>query len=162
MDKAVLIRRILISLAAGILFGAVISEAAFLLLGLTSRPPTQIEIVIPEGTADLVANGEQPPGLPKDLTFVVGDVLVVRNEDRIDHQLGPLWIPAGASGRLELRQPENLAYECSFQPGRYLGLDINEPLTLGTRLFGVLYAGLPLGILIAVYAATLPARRAGA
>jgi hypothetical protein len=58
-----------------------------------------------------------------------------------------------------LGQPESLAYECSFQPGSYVGLDVREPLTLWTRIYGILFAGLPMGILIALYASIIPARK---
>jgi len=159
MQKKTIIRRILVSLALGILIGLGLSEITFIFLRESAREPKSIEIVIPAGTSEMVARGEQPPAIQADMVFVVGDVLVVRNEDDVDHQLGPLWIPAGTSGQLRLGQPESLAYECSFQPGNYIGLDVREPLTLATRLYGILYAGLPLGILIALYALILPEKK---
>jgi len=159
MQKKTIIRRVLVSLALGMLIGLGLSEITFIFLREAAREPKSVEIIIPAGTSELVARGEQPPAIPTDMVFVVGDVLVVRNEDDVDHQLGPLWIPAGASGQLQLRQQEALAYECSFQPGNYIGLDVREPLTLATRLYGILYAGLPLGILIALYALILPEKK---
>jgi hypothetical protein len=92
------------------------------------------------------------------MKFVVGDTLIVQNEDKVDHQLGPLWIPASTSARLSLDQVESLSYECSFQPGKYLGLDVNEPLTLGTRIYGILYIALPMAILFALYSLAIPAK----
>jgi hypothetical protein len=76
---------------------------------------------------------------------------VVKNEDSVDHKLGPLWIPASSSAQLSLDQEESLAYECSFQPGNYFGLDVHEPLTLGTRLYGILFVAIPMSIMIALY-----------
>jgi len=95
--------------------------------------------------------GEQPPSIPENMIFVVGDTLVVKNEDAVDHKLGQLWIPANTSASLALDQEESLAFECSFQPGNYFGLDVQEPLTLSTRIYGILFSGLPMGFLIAVY-----------
>jgi len=138
--------------------GLVLSEGSFVLLGETARPPTTIEVIIPAGTAGLIARGEKPPSLPSGMVFVVGDTLSIVNEDSTEHQLGPIWIPAGTSGRLVLAQADKLAYECSFVPARYFDMDIREPLTLSTRLYGIFYAGLPLGLLIALYYAILPAR----
>ena len=89
------------------------------------------------------------------MTFVVGDRLVVKNEDAVDHKLGPLWIPAHASAQLSLDQEENLAYECSFQPGNYFGLDVHQPLTPGTRLYGISYVAIPMAILFALYSIVL-------
>jgi hypothetical protein len=159
MFKNLMVKRIAISMLVGLLIGLILSEVTFLFLGQTAREPKTITVVVPAGTAELVARGEQPPSLPQDMTFVTGDTLVIDNQDTVDHQLGPLWIPAGTSGHLILGDPESLAMECSFQANKYIGLDIYEPLTLYTRIYGILFAGLPMGILIAVYAAILPSRK---
>jgi hypothetical protein len=154
--STILKKRIAISAVVGLLIGLVLSEFTFVFLGRTARAPQTITVTVPAGTSELVARGEQPPTLPQGMTFVVGDVLVIKNEDRVDHQLGPLWIPAGTSGQLALGEPESLAYECSFQADNYIGMDVFESLTLGTRLYGILFAGIPMGILIALYSAILP------
>jgi hypothetical protein len=145
------IKRLLFSVLLGLLIGVLVSEIPFLFLRETARPPREIVLTIPAGTADQIARGEQPPTIPENMTFVVGDRLVVQNEDAVDHKLGPLWIPANSSAQLSLDQEENLAFECSFQPGNYLGLDVRQPLTPRTRLFGIFYVALPMMILIALY-----------
>lgn len=150
------IKRVLFSLLIGILIGAALSEGTFIFLRETARPPKTVELTIPAGTAARIALGEQPPEIPENMTFVVGDILVVRNEDSVDHQLGPLWIPAGTSTGVNLTTEENLAYECSFQTTSYFGLEVHEPLTIWTRLYGIFFAGLPLGVLIAIYSFVMP------
>ena len=145
------IKRILVCLGLGLLLGVLVSEVPFLFLRDTARMPRQIILTIPAGTADEVARGEQPPSIPQNMTFVVGDKLVVKNDDSVDHKLGPLWIPANSSAQLSLDQEENLAYECSFQPGNYFGLDVHEPLTPSTRIYGIIYVAFPMAILIALY-----------
>ena len=157
--KNAVIKKILISIGLGLLLGALISEVPFLFLRETARMPREIVLTIPAGTAAEVARGEKPPSIPENMTFVVGDKFVVRNEDTVDHKLGPLWIPANSSAQLSLDQEENLAYECSFQPGNYFGLDVREPLTLGTRIYGIFYVGIPLGILIALYSFVMPSKK---
>jgi hypothetical protein len=102
-----LVKRILISMLIGIAIGAATSEIAFLFLRETARAPKEIVLTIPAGTAEQVARGEQPPALPESMVFVVGDVLIIKNEDTVDHQMGPFWIPAGASARLALSVEEN-------------------------------------------------------
>lgn len=154
-----ILKRILVSLLIGLAVGTLINEVTFLFLRETARAPKVIELVIPEGTAESIAKGETPPSLPDAMTFVVGDTLLVRNNDVTDHQLGPLWIPAGTSASLPLDAAQSYAYECSFQEGNYFGLDVHEPLTTGTRLYGILYSGLPLGMLIALYAVIMPAKK---
>ncbi len=159
MSRNQTIKRIIYSLLLGLLLGVVISEVPFLFLQETARPPEQITLVIPNGTAEQVERGEQPPTIPENMVFVVGDTLTVKNEDSVDHKLGPLWIPKNSSAQLSLDQEESFAYECSFQPGKYLGLDVQEPLTLGTRVYGIIYAGLPLGVLIALYSLVMPSKK---
>jgi len=153
------VKRILICFLIGLVLSVVITEVPFIFLRETARPPKEITLVIPNGTAKEVASGEQPPGIPDNMKFVVGDTLIVQNQDTVDHQLGPLWIPANSSAQLSLDQVESLAYECSFQPTKILGLDVNEPLTLATRFFGIIYIALPLGILFSLYSLAMPSKK---
>jgi hypothetical protein len=139
-------------MALGLLLAWVMNELTFLYLKSSfNRAPETIELVIPAGTAEHIAQGLEAPSIPQNMIFVVGDTLLVRNQDSASHRLGPLWIPAGTSARMIFSVPGNLAYVCSFQTDKYLGLEVHEPVTLSTRMVGVLTAGLPLGILIALY-----------
>jgi len=146
-----LLKRILIASLLGLLFGIVVSEISFLLLRQYDRAPQRIELTIPTGTAARIAQGESPPGLPVDMGFVLGDTLVVINQDVVAHQLGPLWIPAASTASLRLEQEGNLAFQCSFEPSHYFGLDVRESLAISTRLVGILEAAIPMGILIFLY-----------
>ena len=154
-----MIKRILVSMLLGLVIGAVVSEVPFIFMRETARPPQEVLLTIPAGTAEQVARGEQPPTIPQDMIFVIGDTLVMRNEDSVDHKLGQLWIPANSTARLALNEEQNMAFECSFQPGNYFGLDVRQSLTWGTRIYGMLYAGLPLGILIFLYSFVVPSRK---
>jgi hypothetical protein len=154
-----MIKRIFISMLIGIAIGVLVSEATFIFLHETTRPPQEVLLTIPAGTAEHVARGEQPPSIPKDMIFVVGDTLVIKNEDIVDHKLGQMWIPAKSTAQLALNEVQNVAFECSFQPGNYFGLDVHQSLTLGTRVYGVLYLGVPLGILFALYSFVIPSKK---
>jgi hypothetical protein len=154
----IVVKRLLISLLIGLVIGIAVGEIPFIFLQETARPPQEIVLTIPAGTAEQVSRGEQPPTIPENMVFVVGDTLVVENQDTVDHKLGPLWIPANTSARLSLDQKENLAFECTFQPGNYFGLDVHEPLTAFTRVYGILFAGIPMAILIALYSFVMPAK----
>jgi hypothetical protein len=148
--RKVLLIRFLLSLLAGMVLAIPIDEIAFRLQGrTTSRPPKTVELDIPAGAAAKVGAGQIV--LPQDLVVVAGDVLVVHNYDSVVHSLGPLVIPPGSTASLALTQVGNLSFECSFQPTKYLGLTIQEPLTFGVRLEGIIIAGVPVGMLIAVY-----------
>jgi hypothetical protein len=157
--KNILIKRVLISLVIGLVIGAAVSEIPFIFLQETARPPQEVVLTIPNGTAEQVARGEQPPTIPDNMIFVIGDVLTVKNEDIVDHKLGTLWIPANTSASLSLGEEQNLLFECSFQPSNYFGLDVREALTPQTRIFGILYAGLPMAVLIALYSLIMPVKK---
>ena len=145
-------RRLLLSMLIGVVLGWGMSEVAFALLRDSSdHVPQKVELVIPAGTAKRVAAGQADPALPPDMVFVVGDTLVVRNQDEVSHQLGPVWVPPGASASLALNSADKYSYTCSFEPSRYLGLDVRSRVTASTRLFAVILAGPPMGILIGLY-----------
>jgi hypothetical protein len=110
-----------------------------------------VELIIPAGTADRIAKGEQNPSIPANMVFVTGDTLVVKNQDVVDHRLGPLFIPSGTSASLTLGDANNYSYSCSFQASQVFGIDVQEPVTAATRLYGILFAGLPLGIMLGIY-----------
>ncbi|MEW5942029.1 MAG: hypothetical protein AB1750_20375, partial [Chloroflexota bacterium] len=63
----------------------------------------------------------------------------------------PLFIPPGTSASMSFDTPEGYSYSCTFQPDKALGLDVREPVTPYTRFTGILFGGLPLGALIALY-----------
>jgi hypothetical protein len=90
------------------------------------------------------------------MIFVEGDILVVKNEDVVAHQLGPLWVPPSTSSVLELNMAERYAYECSFQPQKYMGLDVRPRVTGNTRIQAILAIGLPSGMMLAVYSYLIP------
>ena len=60
---------------------------------------------------------------------------------------------------ISMRAAESYAYSCSFQPGQYFGLDVHEALTTWTRVYGILFSGIPLGVLIALYALIMPVKK---
>ena len=132
------------------------SEVAFYFLrGDTDRVPTEIELVIPTGTAAKVAAGEPVPVIPDEMTFVLGDTLVVRNEDLVDHQLGPLWIPPDTKASLVLDAAQRYAYCCSFKTTRYLGLNVKQATTWQTRVVGLGFAVPPTTMFFFIYSLVL-------
>ncbi len=159
LSKLLTPRRVILSSLFGLLVGLLSTEVPFYFLHDEIRAPREIVLTIPAGTADLVAQGQRPPSIPTNMNFVVGDRLIVKNEDSVTHKLGPLFIPANSSVQLVLSQAESVAYECSFQPGKYFGLDVGEPLTTGTRIFGVAFVSIPMAVLAMIYGALLDSKK---
>jgi hypothetical protein len=117
----------------------------------SDRAPQTINLLIPEGTADRVAAGDPVPAIPDEMVFVLGDTLQVINHDRVDHQLGPVWVPAGSTASLVMKAVENYAYSCSFQTNRVMGIDVRQPTTNNTRLTALFIAGPTTAVLLFLY-----------
>lgn len=140
------IRRFFIILAISMVAWLILGELAYLLIkDPASRPPTTVELIIPAGTAERVAAGETPPGIPEEMVFVAGDTLLVKNEDSVTHQLDLLFVPAGASASMSLPEANDFAFSCSFQPNNYFNLTVRQATTLVTRLSALWY-GVPVTV----------------
>ena len=151
MSRSVALR-LFLSMVLGFLIAAGVNEFSFIFLkSEAGRGPERIELVIPAGTAAKVAIGKSEPALPDKMVFVQGDTLVVINKDSVDHHLGDLFIPSNTSASLILSQAASLSYACSFEPTQYFGLDVREPVTLDTRIYGLIISALPLGIIFYLY-----------
>ena len=130
--------RLLVIFIISVIAMLVITEGAYALQkDDTDRPPKTVQIVIPPGTAQRIAAGEEVDTLPDNLVFVIGDTLEVVNQDSSDHQLGPIWVPPGSTGRIVLNEANKFSYACSFALNNYLGLDVTKPTTWRTRLTGL-------------------------
>jgi len=144
-------RRLAILFVISVAATLLISEIAFRVMGNDlSRGPQKVSIVIPAGTAQKIAAGEAT-GIADAMTFVVGDELVVDNQDDTNHILGPLFIPAGQSASMLLGDVSDMAYECSFQTTRYFGLTVKEAITWRSRLNAAWYGAMPTLMLLLVY-----------
>ena len=157
-----MVQRFAISLVLGIVIAIGINESTFIFLKSDAgRGPQRIELIVPAGTAARIAKGEPNPSIPTNMIFVTGDTLVIKNQDVAANRLGPMFIPAGTSASLILSDANNFTYQCSFQTSKVFGLDVQEPVTSGIRLYGILFAGLPLGLMLAVYSLVIwPLKRA--
>ena len=152
MTFAVLLR-VAICLLIGIAGGWLISEGSYQMNkdhGARDEP-RQVELVIPAGTAEKLAKGETGLDIPATMTFVEGDILVVRNQDSVSHQLGPVWVPPQSSGVLQIQEANTYSYACSFEKSKIFGLNVLPRLTLSSRIEGVLAVALPSAVMLALY-----------
>jgi hypothetical protein len=147
--------RLIAAMLAGLLFGVLVSEVSYSFSNHTTRPPQQVDVVIPAGTAAKLSSGQVVQNIPATMQFVEGDTLVVKNQDSVSHTLGPVWVPPGASGVLNLQTASEYSYSCSFESSNTLGINVQPALTIWLRLQGYLNVGLPTGIMLAVYSFAL-------
>ena len=149
------LRRFFGLLVVSILIVLLISEGFYFLIHSDSeRAPETIEITIPAGTADQIAAGGSGPELPN-MVFVVGDTLIVHNLDRTSHELGPVWLPPGTTGSLELGEANDFVFQCSFQNTKFLGLTVREATTWTSRLSALWYGTPPIWMFLLVYSFVL-------
>lgn len=145
------LRRLWWSFVISSVFAFLVSEVSYQLVkDRSERPPQTVEILIPAGTAERIARGEEGPALPE-MRFVEGDTLLVRNLDEVSHQLGPLWVLPGSSSRMTLDRPSQYTMECSFQQSRSLGIDVLPRAKASDRVFGIVSVGFPTWILLWLY-----------
>lgn len=154
--------RMAIGIAIGCAFGWVLSSfGSFFVTEVDTgtRDPEQVTLIIPYGTADNLAAGAPVREIPANLRFVQGDVLVVKNEDKVAHQMGPLFVPSNSSAALSLDEATIYSYQCSFEPSRNIGLTVLPRVTAGTRANAILAIGLPTGMMLAVYSYMLDGKK---
>ena len=145
-------RRFLLVFGISLIGVFVLSEIAYAILQEgEDKLPMEVVLVIPDGTAEKVAAGEEEPNIPDEIIFIQGDTLRVDNEDQVPHQLGPVFIPAGSSASLKMDEAENFEYSCSFRPTQYLGLNVREATTLNIRLIALGYVTPATAIFIFLY-----------
>ncbi len=83
--------------------------------------PQEVEIVVPLGTTERLANGEDIELMPAELHFEVGDTLRIRNDDAVDQSVGPYRVAAGEEFELTFGSPGRFEGVCPLADGdRYL------------------------------------------
>ena len=145
--------RVAICLLWGVFGGLLVSEGSY---QLNKNPESRDEarrvvLEIPAGTAERLAKGEPVTEIPTNMTFVVGDLLVVKNDDSVSHQLGPVWVPPLSSGVLQIDIADEYAYACTFEKSQYFGLTVLPQLTVASRIQGGLTIGLPTALILGLY-----------
>jgi hypothetical protein len=155
--------RLSLAVLAGLLFGWLVSEVTFAASpDRTQREANRVEIVIPAGTAAKLAAGQPVLTISDSMTFMEGDLLIVRNQDSTSHQVGPVWVPAQSSGVYQVGSARDYVVDCSFTTSRKLGLNVQPALTTWTRIQGIISIGLPTGVMLALYiVAAAPKKKDG-
>jgi len=118
-------------LLGGILILGGLAAVGWLALApIAPRPLAERELlyVIPKG-AEARGGSDGQFALPSTvrLTLGVRDVLVLRNDDTLPMQVGPVRLAPGQSYRLPFHQPGALQLACSFHQGIGLVLFVDPP-----------------------------------
>jgi len=102
-----------------------VSALAMVFYTRNARDPVTHELVIVDGTSELIAAGENPLEIPSTWGFYADDVLVLRNEDGVDHWLGEYFVPANDIRSFELRPTVAGFAFCSLHPDGGITIDVD-------------------------------------
>jgi hypothetical protein len=117
-----------------LILGGLAAVGWLALAPIAPRPLAERELlyVIPKG-AEARGGSDGQFALPSTvrLTLGVRDVLVLRNDDTLPMQVGPVRLAPGQSYRLPFHQPGALQLACSFHQGIGLVLFVDPPPSPG-------------------------------
>lgn len=94
--------------------------------GDTSEGPRVEELVVPLGTMERLAHGEDVVVMPSVLEFEVGDTLRIRNEDVVEQAVGPYRVAAGEEFELTFGAPGRFVGMCPLSEGDRYEIVITE------------------------------------
>ena len=125
-----------------------VSTTALLIYTRGTRAETTHELVIPAGTQERIAAGENALELPPTWSYYADDELILVNQDLVPHRIGPWVVGPNSTFSIILQPPLGGLFLCSLHPSGEISLDV-EPRTFDWRLTvaPTLLLGLPLGLL---------------
>lgn len=88
----------------------------------SSDPAREYRIVIPEGTAFLMAQGTDPGVIPLKIELTLGerDILVLENHDDVDYLVGGIWVAPHETVMKQFFEPQTFVGLCTVTVGRDL------------------------------------------
>lgn len=85
----------------------------------------EVKLVIPGGTAMHLSMGHEMP-LPEKIELMVGDVLVIENQDAEGHQIGDFWVGPGETLRQTMTTPAEYDSHCELHSGLKVQIIVKE------------------------------------
>ena len=127
----------------------VLSSIALFVYTAGTRQNTSRELVIPPGTAELIAQGSNPLAIPPSWDFIAGDELALVNNDDVEHWIGQWRVPASGETIVTLQPVYAGVLLCSVHPDGNIAIRV-EPSGYDWRIaaFPALLLGLPLGTVV--------------
>jgi hypothetical protein len=136
------------SLAAGFAMGAVLVSVAWITFGADlMAPPRDVRLVIPRGTAALLAAG-QPSALPSQVILDQDDHLIISNLDVATHTLGSWVIQPGQSITIDATSPIASVFTCSIHRSGSFGIIVQARPGLVDGILITLLVSVPIGLVL--------------
>jgi plastocyanin len=86
----------------------------------------EFDYVIPPGTADRIAAGEEVEIVPQELVMNVGESIRIVNDDEVGHIVGVFYVGAGETLTQRFDSAGELSGECSVHPSGSFTLRVVE------------------------------------
>ncbi len=102
-------------------------------------------LVIPRGTAEAVARGEEPPFIPNSLTIGRNGRVRVVNEDVAPHSVGAWTVPPGGSAIIEPAATGE-GVTCTITPTGVMPVFLDERPPITTTFLPALMLGIPAAV----------------
>lgn len=103
------------------------------------------ELVIPEGTAALIAEGKPAPGIPSNLDLGRTRELTITNNDVAEHYIGGALIRPGTTVTIEPADKEGTV-ACTFHLAGAISFTLTERPSIFVTLIPAILLGLPFGL----------------
>ncbi len=136
------------SMAAGFAMGAVLVAVAWFAFGADlMAPPRDVRLVIPRGTAALLAAG-QASALPAQVILDQDDHLIIINQDVVTHTLGSWLIKAGQSISIDATSPIASVFSCSIHRSGSFGIIVQARPGLVDGILITILVSVPIGFVL--------------
>jgi hypothetical protein len=122
-------KRLLIPALIGIVvLGLVIYIATTLIGAVEDSASREYKIVIPSGTSERIAAGEDPGVVPDEIELVLGekDILVVENRDAVGHSVAGYVIGPGETLRQKFQTSGVYRGECTVHQDAQIQITVRE------------------------------------
>lgn len=138
-------------IAVSTLVIGVLSSVALLIYTADSRDPVVHNLEIPEGSAELIAAGENPLKIPPTWTFYADDTLVLDNQDDVAHVLGNWVVQPNSVQSFELQPAYGGFFVCTLHPSGGITLSIQpRDYDFGIIAIPTFGFGIAVGVIIVI------------
>lgn len=102
----------------GVAVVALVAVIATVLLTVGTRKPEGFDyvVIVPAGTSERVARGEELDLMPHDVKLRVHDSIVIDNRDTQVHNVGPFFVRPGERFRYEFDEAGRYVGGCTVDP----------------------------------------------
>ena len=138
----------------------VLSSIALLLYTSGVAQPTTVTLDIPEGSARLIADGQNVLDVSPVWTFNAGDTLVLDNRDTVVHDLGPWSVPPHGSTSIAMEVAVGGEYLTSLHPTGVVAVSV-EPSRFDFSIIAFTTFGFGIAVGIILYVGVTIVRAMG-